>query len=105
VTFILFRLREARGSWVCRAIAAARTRIGTREVDVVRHGKRLARGAAPLTAIVLAAIGMLISDSAAANDCAAQCYAQENACRRRTQGSQSCDAELTRCLQGCRARR
>lgn len=40
-----------------------------------------------------------------ANDCAQRCYAQENACRRATKDSPRCGAELTRCLQSCRAKR
>jgi hypothetical protein len=41
----------------------------------------------------------------AANDCAQRCYAQENACRRATKDSPSCGAQLTQCLQSCRAKR
>ncbi len=43
-------------------------------------------------------------DAAFANQCAAQCYAQENACRKAKAGDPSCDAELTKCLQGCRGK-
>jgi len=39
-----------------------------------------------------------------ANQCAAQCYAQENACRKAKAGDPSCDAELTKCLQSCRGK-
>ena len=42
---------------------------------------------------------------AEANQCAKRCYAQENACRRATKDSPTCGAELTRCLQSCRAQR
>ena len=60
-------------------------------------------------AIVLAWLGAVpavtISTVALANQCAAQCYAQENACRRATKDSPRCGAELTRCLQSCRAQR
>lgn len=38
-------------------------------------------------------------------DCAQRCYAQENSCRRATADSPSCGAQLTQCLQGCRAKR
>jgi hypothetical protein len=44
------------------------------------------------------------SDEAFANQCAAQCYAQENACRKAKAGDPSCDAELTKCLQSCRGK-
>jgi hypothetical protein len=40
-----------------------------------------------------------------ANDCAQRCYAQENSCRRATKDSPSCGAQLTSCLQSCRAKR
>ncbi len=44
-------------------------------------------------------------DTALANDqCAKQCYTQENACRKAKAGDPSCDAELTKCLQGCRGK-
>lgn len=59
---------------------------------------------------VLGAAGVLGAGScllpaAFANDCAAKCQAQENACRRATKDSPSCSSEMTRCLQGCRAQR
>lgn len=44
------------------------------------------------------------SDEAQANQCAAQCYAQENACRRATSDDPKCGAELTKCLQACRGK-
>jgi hypothetical protein len=87
------------------AALAYATVLTAREVDVVPEGKRLAVSNARFLALVLAGAGAFLSGPATANDCAAQCYAQENACRRATQGSQSCDAELTRCLQACRAQR
>ncbi|MGQ0672570.1 MAG: hypothetical protein ACT4N2_06775 [Hyphomicrobium sp.] len=46
--------------------------------------------------------GIRIAD---ANQCAAQCYAAEQACMQQTKGSASCSAQLTRCLQSCRAGR
>ena len=52
--------------------------------------------AAPMMAVVL------FSSDAFANQCAAQCYAQENACRRATNDDPKCSAELTKCLQSCR---
>jgi hypothetical protein len=55
--------------------------------------------------LMLVALSGLMPVRAIANDCAQQCYAQENSCRRATQGSQSCDAALTRCLQACRTKR
>jgi hypothetical protein len=56
-------------------------------------------------ALFAALLVAVVSGSAIAGDCASQCYAQENACRRATQGSPSCDAALTRCLQACRAQK
>jgi hypothetical protein len=47
----------------------------------------------------------LLPVATSANDCAQRCYAQENSCRRATKDSPSCGAELTRCLQSCRAKR
>ncbi|HKZ96384.1 MAG TPA: hypothetical protein VJ045_05345 [Hyphomicrobiaceae bacterium] len=75
------------------------------EVDVVHPGRRFAVSTALAVAICLAGAAGLGCEIAAANDCAARCYAQENACRRATQGAQSCDAALTRCLQACRTKR
>lgn len=60
-------------------------------------------------AIVLLCLGtfpaVAVTTVAEANQCAQRCYAQENACRRATKDSPSCGAELTRCLQSCRAQR
>jgi hypothetical protein len=60
---------------------------------------------AVLAPLLIVGMGTLLSDAASANQCAARCYAQENDCRRATRGSPSCEAELTRCLQACRAQR
>lgn len=65
----------------------------------------VARLTVALFAMTIALIGMSARECALANDCAQRCYAQENSCRRATQGSQSCDAALTRCLQSCRTKR
>lgn len=46
-------------------------------------------------------IGQVVS----ANDCAAKCYAEENACRRATADDPKCAAEVTKCLQSCRAQK
>ena len=67
------------------------------------EARRLVVKAALLAPLVAA--GLFVSAEAYANDCAAQCYAAENACRRATKGSSSCDAALTRCLQSCRAQK
>lgn len=58
-----------------------------------------------IAALWLGASAVVLATATAANDCAQRCYAQENACRRATKDSPSCGAQLTRCLQGCRARR
>ncbi len=58
-----------------------------------------------LTAFCFGAAASVAPVGASANDCAQRCYAQENSCRRATQDSPSCGAQLTRCLQGCRAKR
>ncbi len=55
--------------------------------------------------VALAAGGHLTgAGTAFANQCAAQCYAQENACRKAKAGDPSCDADLTKCLQSCRGK-
>lgn len=60
-------------------------------------------------AIALLCLGVFpvvtVPTLAEANQCAQRCYAQENSCRRATKDSPSCGAELTRCLQSCRAQR
>jgi len=57
-------------------------------------------------AICVLFLGLLsLPTVASANDCAQRCYAQENACRRATKDSPTCGAQLTRCLQSCRAKR
>ena len=55
---------------------------------------------AAVATIGLAGIGG--ANIATANQCAAQCYAQERACMQQTKGSPSCSAQLTSCLQSCR---
>ncbi|WP_334151016.1 hypothetical protein [Hyphomicrobium sp.] len=55
-----------------------------------------------IAASLVATSATVLSAAADANDCAQRCYAQENACRRATQDSPRCGAELTRCLQSCR---
>ncbi len=56
---------------------------------------------AALSALMLTVL-VLGGTKAYANQCAAQCYAQENACRRATNDDPKCGAELTKCLQACR---
>ena len=59
-----------------------------------------------IAALALAASSSaLMPGTACANDCAQRCYSQENSCRRATKDSPSCGAQLTRCLQSCRAKR
>lgn len=53
-------------------------------------------------AFVTAAGHFTIGDEAVANQCAQQCQAQENACRKAKAGDPSCEAEMAKCLQGCR---
>ena len=72
---------------------------------MVHPGRRIAVSTALAVAICLTGAAGLGCEVATADDCAARCYAQENACRRATQGAQRCDVELTRCLQGCRTKR
>jgi hypothetical protein len=55
-------------------------------------------------AVLTAGIHMAGGDEAFANQCAAQCYAQENACRKATSDDPKCGAELTKCLQSCRGK-
>ena len=66
------------------------------------NGKRSKLATVLLAPLLLVGSSAVVIDCAAADDCASQCYAAENACRRATQGSSSCDAQLTRCLQACR---
>jgi hypothetical protein len=66
------------------------------------NGIRLKLAAVLLAPLLFVGSSAVVIDCADANDCASQCYAAENACRRATQGSSSCDAQLTRCLQACR---
>jgi hypothetical protein len=65
-------------------------------------GKRSKLAAVLLAPLLLTGGSAVVVECASANDCASQCYAAENACRRATQGASSCDAQLTRCLQACR---
>ena len=65
---------------------------------------RYAIAALCLGAAVAAVFILSPATTTFANDCAQRCYAQENACRRATKDSPRCGAELTRCLQRCRAR-
>lgn len=70
------------------------------------HSKVLASVTMALAIVLLIAAAVFTGDEACAdNACAAQCYAAEKACMRATKGGSSCDGVLTRCLQGCRARR
>src|SRR5262249_54037525 len=55
--------------------------------------------------LMLVAATAVVPASAQANNCAQQCVAQENACRRATKDSPSCSAQATRCLQACRTKR
>lgn len=70
------------------------------------HRFRLSIVTVALAGLFLGLAAVLAHDEARSdNQCAAQCYAQEKACMRATKGGSSCDGVLTRCLQGCRARR
>jgi len=55
-------------------------------------------------AVLTAGGHLVVGDEASANQCANQCYAQENACRRATNDDPKCGAELTKCLQSCRGK-
>lgn len=55
--------------------------------------------------LIFAATNFFVPARAHANNCAQQCIAQENACRRATKDSPSCSAQATRCLQACRTKR
>ena len=69
--------------------------------------KRLAIAAALFASVSATAVALttLCGPSAFANDCAAKCQAEENACRRATKDSPACSAQMTRCLQSCRQQR
>lgn len=70
------------------------------------HRKFLSIATVALACLFLVLAAVFMHDEAwSDNQCAAQCFAQEKACMRATKGGSSCDGVLTRCLQGCRARR
>ena len=71
-----------------------------KESDVVSRTLSIA-----IAALCVAAAASALPEVSAAHDCAQRCYAQENACRRATKDSPTCGAQVTRCLQGCRAQR
>lgn len=54
--------------------------------------------------ILLCSGGLFNLPFALADQCAAQCYAQENACRKATNDDPKCGVELTKCLQSCRGK-
>jgi hypothetical protein len=58
-----------------------------------------------IAALCASAFSAVVPAVTSANDCAQRCYAQENSCRRATKDSPSCGAQLTSCLQSCRAKR
>jgi len=58
-----------------------------------------------IAALCVSAFSAVAPAVTSANDCAQRCYSQENSCRRATKDSPSCGAQLTRCLQSCRAKR
>lgn len=58
-----------------------------------------------VVALCLGALSAALPTVAFADNCAQRCYAQENSCRKATKDSPRCGAELTRCLQKCRAKR
>ena len=51
---------------------------------------------------MLALVGVTGIPAADANQCAADCYAQQQACLQESKGNPSCNAQLTSCLQSCR---
>ncbi len=72
---------------------------------VRRNWKQTLAAVAVAFGAVLAA-GSMVGDVAwADNQCAAQCYAQENACRRAKSDDPVCGVELTKCLQSCRTQK
>ncbi len=75
------------------------------EVYVISTKFKSAMTIALLAVSGVIGFGLLITGPAAANECAAQCYAQENACRRATSDDPKCGADLTRCLQACRTQK
>lgn len=87
--------------WHC-VIVGQETR--KREEARVSGLMRYAIAAVCLAASVVAVAVLSPATTTFASDCAQRCYAQENSCRRATKDSPRCGAELTRCLQSCRAR-
>ncbi len=76
-------------------------------MDLLEHRMSWARitravGATAVAAAVLAGVGLLSIEPAAADDCAARCRKDYNQCRMDTKGSSSCEGRFTSCMQGCR---
>lgn len=72
---------------------------------MVFEGKKLAIASLMFMLSMLVVAGFTGVQVADANQCAAQCYAAEQACMQSRKGSPSCSSELTSCLQACRAGR
>jgi hypothetical protein len=72
---------------------------------VRRNWKQTLAAVAVAFGAVLAAGSMVADVALADNQCAAQCYAQENACRRAKSDDPVCGVELTKCLQSCRTQK
>lgn len=69
---------------------------------MIFEGRRLAILSLLFVLAMMALVGVIGIPDADANQCAAQCYAQQQACMQATKGSPTCSAQLTRCLQSCR---
>jgi len=63
-----------------------------------------ALAALAVAAALLAGLGLISIDKAAANACGAACRNAYNQCRIATKGSPSCEAAYTNCVQSCRKR-
>lgn len=73
---------------------------------MVRYNWKKTLAAVAVAVGAVLAAGVIVGDAALADSqCAAQCYAQENACRRAMSGDPKCEAELTKCLQVCRTQK
>ena len=72
---------------------------------MVLEGRKLAVLSVILAALAAVVAGIAGTQTATADQCASQCYAAEKACLVATKGDPSCGAQLSACLQSCRASR
>lgn len=104
VAFILQKLDRWRTRRLSPEILANSPEWVRRWVVTIKTMKFALLALAAAFAVLTAGGRFVVGDEASANQCANQCYAQENACRRATNDDPKCGAELTKCLQSCRGK-